>query len=55
MKIIIRDAEVHPPSQRSLAKFSNVMEHTLRKRVHELLAMVLENGWTLKKGVRVYP
>ncbi len=55
MKIIIRNVAVQPPSQRSLAHASNVMEHTLRMRVHELLAMVLENGWTLKKGVRVYP
>jgi transcription initiation factor TFIIIB Brf1 subunit/transcription initiation factor TFIIB len=55
MKIIIRDAEVQPPSQRSLAKYSNVMEHTLRKRVHELLQMVLDNGGSLKKGVKVYP
>ncbi len=53
MKIIITDAEV--PSQRSLAHASNVMEHTLRMRVHELLRMVLENGWTLKEGVKVYP
>jgi len=55
MKINIRDAEIQPPSQRSLAYISNVMEHTLRKRIHELLRMVLERGWTLKQGVRVYP
>ena len=55
MKIIIRDVQVPVPSQRSLARISNVMEHTLRRRVHELLAMVLENGWTLKQGVKVYP
>lgn len=55
MKIIIRDAEIQPPSQRSLAKISNVMEHTLRMRIHELLRMVLERGWTLKQGVKLYP
>jgi len=55
MKINIRNAEVPVPSQRSLAHISNVMEHTLRKRIHELLRMVLKNGWTLKQGVRVYP
>ncbi len=53
MKIIIQNLEV--PSQRKLAKVANIMEHTLRMRVHELLAMVLENGWTLKQGVKVYP
>ncbi len=54
MKIIIMK-NLGVPSQRSLAHISNVMEHTFRIRVHELLAMVLENGWTLKQGVRVYP
>ncbi len=55
MKINIRDAEVPVPSQRSLAHASNVMEHTLRMRIHELLQMVLDNGGSLKQGVRVYP
>lgn len=55
MKIIVTDRNVRPPSQKTLARLSGVMEYTLRKRIHELLPMVLENGWTLKKGIRLYP
>ncbi len=55
MKIIFTDKRSRPPSQKLLARVSGVMEFTIRSNVHSLLMMALQKGWTLKKGVKVYP
>lgn len=55
MKIIFTDKRARPPSQKLLSQLARVREFTLRTNVHALLKMALEKGWTLKKGVKVYP
>jgi len=55
MKIIFTDKRARPPSQKLLAQVAKVREFTIRTNVHTLLRMALQKGWTLKKGVKVYP
>jgi len=55
VKIIFTGIRPKPPSQKLLAQVARVREFTIRTNVHALLTMALQKGWTLKKGVKVYP
>jgi len=48
MSLIVNGVEV---SQAKLARIANITPYTLRSNIRLLLNMLLENGWTLKKGV----